>query len=139
MANSRTASASASSPLPPTTGRRNLIVAAGLVCVIAAMGTLVYHAVPLYRLFCQVTGFGGTTQISAGAPGATALPPLEALAIHANCYADNAFRIGHSGTSPPSHFAAMSLSTRSMRLRSAILRWMSAMWASVISCTSPQV
>ena len=23
-------------------------------------------AVPLYRLFCQVTGFGGTTQVSSG-------------------------------------------------------------------------
>jgi cytochrome c oxidase assembly protein subunit 11 len=76
MVSSRTASVSASSPLSPTTGRRNLLVAAGLLCVIAAMGTLVYYAVPLYRLFCQVTGFGGTTQVSVAAPGATALPPV---------------------------------------------------------------
>ncbi|MGE0333858.1 MAG: cytochrome c oxidase assembly protein [Gammaproteobacteria bacterium] len=75
MASSRTASGAASS-VPPTTGRRNLLVAAGLLCVIAAMGTLVYYAVPLYRLFCQVTGFGGTTQVSVAAPGATALPPV---------------------------------------------------------------
>ena len=33
-----------------------------------------YASVPLYRLFCQLTGFGGTPQIAAGAqaPGATA-------------------------------------------------------------------
>jgi cytochrome c oxidase assembly protein subunit 11 len=30
--------------------------------VAAAMLALGYAAVPLYRLFCQVTGFGGTTQ-----------------------------------------------------------------------------
>lgn len=54
------------------------MVAAGLLCLIAAMGTLVSYAVPLYRLFCQVTGFGGTPQISAAAPGATALAPVTA-------------------------------------------------------------
>jgi cytochrome c oxidase assembly protein subunit 11 len=33
-----------------------------------------YAAVPLYRIFCQVTGFGGTTQMRVGsvAPGAIA-------------------------------------------------------------------
>jgi len=76
MASSRTARVSTSSPLPPTTGRRNLSVAASLLCLIIAMGTLVYYAVPLYRVFCQVTGFGGTTQVSVAAPGATALPPV---------------------------------------------------------------
>ena len=29
---------------------------------------LSYAAVPLYDLFCRVTGFGGTTQISSSAP-----------------------------------------------------------------------
>ncbi len=42
-----------------------------LVAVIAGMGGVVYYAVPLYRVFCQVTGFGGTTQTAAAAPGAT--------------------------------------------------------------------
>ena len=31
---------------------------------------LAYASVPLYDLFCRVTGFGGTTQVSAEAPGA---------------------------------------------------------------------
>lgn len=30
---------------------------------------LSFAAVPLYRLFCQVTGFGGTTQVAVAAPG----------------------------------------------------------------------
>jgi cytochrome c oxidase assembly protein subunit 11 len=35
-----------------------------------AMAGLAYASVPLYRIFCQVTGFGGTTQVadSAAAP-----------------------------------------------------------------------
>jgi cytochrome c oxidase assembly protein subunit 11 len=38
------------------------------------MTGLGYASVPLYRLFCQVTGFGGTTQMAIGgtAPGAVA-------------------------------------------------------------------
>ncbi len=34
------------------------------------MAGLAYASVPLYRLFCQVTGYGGTTQVAAAAPGA---------------------------------------------------------------------
>ena len=44
--------------LPDRNRRTALIAAAGA----AAMLGLGYASVPLYRLFCQVTGFGGTTQ-----------------------------------------------------------------------------
>ena len=37
-----------------------------------SMGGLAFASVPLYRLFCQVTGFAGTTQKGDAAPGATA-------------------------------------------------------------------
>jgi cytochrome c oxidase assembly protein subunit 11 len=40
-----------------------------LVGVIAGMLGLTAAAVPLYRLFCQVTGYGGTTQRAEQAPG----------------------------------------------------------------------
>ena len=40
------------------------------------MGALTYYSVPLYRLFCQVTGFGGTTQVARGAPGTVEGPPI---------------------------------------------------------------
>ncbi len=33
---------------------------------------LAFASVPLYRIFCQVTGFGGTTQRAEAAPGAVA-------------------------------------------------------------------
>ncbi|MBB3764976.1 cytochrome c oxidase assembly protein [Sphingomicrobium lutaoense] len=37
-----------------------------------AMLGLAFASVPLYRVFCQVTGFGGTTQVAQEAPGAVA-------------------------------------------------------------------
>ena len=50
--------ASASTPLD----RRNARVGAIALLAALAMLALGFAAVPLYRLFCQVTGFGGTTQ-----------------------------------------------------------------------------
>lgn len=35
-----------------------------LVLVILGMGGMTWAAVPLYDLFCRVTGFGGTTQVA---------------------------------------------------------------------------
>lgn len=45
--------------------RRMAIV---LVGVSMAMVAAAYAAVPLYQLFCQVTGYGGTTQVAESAP-----------------------------------------------------------------------
>ncbi len=39
-----------------------------LAGVVAGMIGLSFAAVPLYRMFCQVTGFGGTTQVADAAP-----------------------------------------------------------------------
>jgi cytochrome c oxidase assembly protein subunit 11 len=51
-------------------GGRNGFVAVGLVGLIAGMVGLSYAAVPLYRIFCQATGYGGTPQIGqAASPG----------------------------------------------------------------------
>lgn len=52
--------------------RRNMTIVAVASITVAAMVGLTYAAVPLYRLFCQVTGFAGTTQVAAAAPGAVA-------------------------------------------------------------------
>ena len=43
-------------------GRRNRRLATGVAFVAVAMLGMAYAAVPLYRMFCQVTGFAGTTQ-----------------------------------------------------------------------------
>lgn len=49
---------------------RNVRVALIAAAMAAGMMVLAYASVPLYRLFCQVTGFGGTTQTATAAPGA---------------------------------------------------------------------
>jgi cytochrome c oxidase assembly protein subunit 11 len=56
----------------PRQGARNARTALLAALVAAAMVGLAFASVPLYRLFCQVTGFAGTTQTRAGAdaPGA---------------------------------------------------------------------
>ena len=55
---------------------RNLVVAAGVVAIVAAMGALAAYSAPLYRLFCQATGFDGSTKVAAAAPGAVALSSI---------------------------------------------------------------
>jgi len=40
-----------------------------VLAVVAGMIGMAYASVPLYNLFCRVTGFGGTTQVSETAPG----------------------------------------------------------------------
>ncbi|HEY1431683.1 MAG TPA: cytochrome c oxidase assembly protein, partial [Stellaceae bacterium] len=39
-----------------------------LISVVAGMIGLSFASVPLYRLFCSATGFGGTTQRAEAAP-----------------------------------------------------------------------
>lgn len=51
-------------------GRRKRNTVVFTLVLLAGMGTLVYYAVPLYRLFCEITGYGGTTQRADAAPGA---------------------------------------------------------------------
>ena len=51
---------------------RNRRTALSLLMIAVGMGCMAYASVPLYRIFCQVTGFGGTTQRAAVAPAAIA-------------------------------------------------------------------
>ena len=51
----------------PEQGAGNRRILLILAVVVAAMVGLAYASVPLYQLFCQVTGYGGTTQISGDA------------------------------------------------------------------------
>ena len=48
--------------------RRRTATALILGGVVCGMVGLAFGAVPLYKLFCQVTGFGGTTQVAEEAP-----------------------------------------------------------------------
>ncbi|MEM7398724.1 MAG: cytochrome c oxidase assembly protein [Pseudomonadota bacterium] len=47
---------------------KSAFVALVLTGVVAGMVGLTFAAVPLYRMFCQATGFGGTPQVAEAAP-----------------------------------------------------------------------
>lgn len=49
--------------------KSNGSLAISLAALVLGMLGLAYASVPLYRLFCQVTGFGGTPQQALHAPG----------------------------------------------------------------------
>jgi len=53
----------AASPAVPPQGSNRRILAI-LALVVSLMVGLAYASVPLYQLFCQVTGYGGTTQVT---------------------------------------------------------------------------
>ncbi len=53
---------------PPTTHRRDMIVAAACGVFVALMVGAAYASVPLYDWFCRATGFGGRTQVATSAP-----------------------------------------------------------------------
>ncbi|MDA0304964.1 MAG: cytochrome c oxidase assembly protein [Proteobacteria bacterium] len=48
--------------------RKNGITAVLLFSLVGGMVGLAFASVPLYKLFCQVTGFAGTTQTAAATP-----------------------------------------------------------------------
>lgn len=70
-------------PQPADSGTRHRRV--GLICVGAAVAMLgmSYAAVPLYRMFCQVTGFAGTTRV-ASAPSETVVDRTISMRFDAN-------------------------------------------------------
>lgn len=47
---------------------KNTALAINLLAIVVGMALLAYASVPLYRLFCAITGYGGTTQTAAAFP-----------------------------------------------------------------------
>ncbi len=45
-----------------TLKQKNMTLALSMLAIALGMIMLSYAAVPLYRIFCQITGYGGTTQ-----------------------------------------------------------------------------
>jgi cytochrome c oxidase assembly protein subunit 11 len=64
-------------------GRRHARVAAICGGVVVSMAALSYAAVPLYRLFCQMTGYGGTPKV-ASQPSNTVLDRTITVRFDAN-------------------------------------------------------
>ena len=63
--------------------RRHRLLAAWCAALVFAMVGAAYAAVPLYRMFCQVTGFDGTPRIATKAP-ATVLDKTVTIRFDAN-------------------------------------------------------
>jgi cytochrome c oxidase assembly protein subunit 11 len=63
--------------------QRHRKLAAACVALVVGMVGAAYAAVPLYRLFCQVTGFDGTPRIATKAP-ATVLDKTVVVRFDAN-------------------------------------------------------
>lgn len=53
---------------PPKPTKRMALTAAIVAGAVAGMTGLAFAAVPLYDMFCKVTGYGGTTQTATSAP-----------------------------------------------------------------------
>jgi cytochrome c oxidase assembly protein subunit 11 len=53
-----------------SSSKANRRLGLALVGVVAVMLGAAYASVPLYQLFCQVTGYGGTTRVAESAPEA---------------------------------------------------------------------
>ena len=64
--------------------RRNIVSAVILASIVGAMVGLAFASVPLYRLFCQVTGYGGTPRIAANAAPASASDTTVTVRFDAN-------------------------------------------------------
>ncbi|HLJ64625.1 MAG TPA: cytochrome c oxidase assembly protein [Stellaceae bacterium] len=69
-------------------GFRNRLTAFALLGVILAMFALVAASVPLYSLFCQVTGFSGTTRRAIAAPTEVVMDRLITVRFNASTAPD---------------------------------------------------
>ncbi|MEM1133315.1 MAG: cytochrome c oxidase assembly protein [Pseudomonadota bacterium] len=72
---------SASTALSQDIQRRNLRSALMAAALVAGMVALGFAAVPLYNLFCRVTGFGGTTQVVDANQAATVQVGSKAISV----------------------------------------------------------
>jgi cytochrome c oxidase assembly protein subunit 11 len=70
------------------TSHRNRRMMIGIMGLVFAMVGLAFASVPLYQLFCQVTGYGGTTQVSIQAPGSSAGAILREVRFNAHTQPD---------------------------------------------------
>lgn len=82
--------------------RRNRVIGLSAAGVMAGMVGLAFASVPLYRMFCQVTGYNGTVQVGGGAaPGATAAAKVLTIRFNANTHPGLPWRFGPDQPSLP--------------------------------------
>ena len=64
--------------------KRNLKVSLSLFFVVSCMIGLTFASVPLYKLFCQITGYGGTPKINTLNQSSTNLSTIKEIKIEFN-------------------------------------------------------
>ncbi len=74
--------------MTPDRRRRNRITVVALLVIVGAMVGLDIAAVPLYRLFCAVTGYNGTTRRAEEAPSAELKDRLVTVRFNADIAPD---------------------------------------------------
>lgn len=78
--------------LPPTSRPGNTRIAAILALVALFMVGMAFAAVPLYDLFCRVTGYNGTTQVADANPKGTIARQMT-VAFDSNVESSLAWRV----------------------------------------------
>ncbi|MEZ6023227.1 MAG: cytochrome c oxidase assembly protein [Hyphomonadaceae bacterium] len=89
--------------------RKRMAWTAGIAAAaVLGMTGLSFAAVPLYRAFCQITGYGGTTQEAAAAPGQVLERQIE-IRFDANTAPDLQVEFGPSQISQTLHIGETGL------------------------------
>ena len=65
-------------------GKKNGMTAVILVCLVAGMTGLAFASDPIYRIFCKVTGYGGTTQVAEAFPKSQIIDKMVTVRFDAN-------------------------------------------------------
>ena len=85
----------------------------GVICsgLVFGMTGLAYASVPLYRMFCQLTGFAGTPQIAEGAEAPGAVGRTISIRFDANTDSQLPWVFGRGSHGPSRSARATSPST----------------------------
>lgn len=75
-------------PQESSPNRENLRIVGMCLGIVLGMGGLAYASVPLYDLFCRITGYGGTTQRVENAYGVEAIDRVINVRFDSNTAAD---------------------------------------------------
>lgn len=115
-----------SAAIPSGSNRKVAFLAGGVALAMLALG---WASVPLYRLFCQATGYGGTTQRVNEAQAAAIKPVAQTISIRFDANVDsnlpwqfapeNVTQVTHIGSRTMAIFRAKNLSNHPITARAS--------------------
>lgn len=82
-----------------------------LAGAVAAMVGMAYAAVPLYEIFCQVTGYGGTTSRAEAAVAPVVLKRTMSIRFTANVHRDMPWQFAPSQLTQQTHIGEQMIAT----------------------------